>query len=165
MNKPGILIDIPGFGRREITTIVSDYTGTHSRGGKLVEGVRERLMQLGERVDIHVISADSFGTAEQQLKGLPLRLEIIKAPSDHDVWKRQYAERHDVRHVAAFGNGNNDRLMLQTVKERGGLAIAVENGEGCSLDAMLHANLFIVGATNALDLLLDSNRCKATLRF
>jgi hypothetical protein len=55
--------------------------------------------------------------------------------------------------------------MLKTVKERGGLAIAVENGEGCAMDAMLNANLFLVGATNALDLLLDSDCCKATLRY
>ncbi len=82
MYKPGIQIDIPGFGRREITTVVSDYTGTHSRGGKLVEGVHERLMRLGELVDIHIISADSFGTAEQQLKGLPLTLELAAASGD-----------------------------------------------------------------------------------
>jgi hypothetical protein len=40
MNKPGILIEIPGFGAREIRTIVTDYTGTLSCGGRLVAGVR-----------------------------------------------------------------------------------------------------------------------------
>jgi hypothetical protein len=33
MDKPGIAIDIPGFGKRHIRLAVSDYTGTHSCGG------------------------------------------------------------------------------------------------------------------------------------
>jgi soluble P-type ATPase len=68
-------------------------------------------------------------------------------------------------HVASFGNGNNDRLQLKVVKEAGGLATAVENGEGCALEAILSANVFVVGAVNALDLLLEPTRLRATLRF
>ena len=77
----------------------------------------------------------------------------------------RYAEGLDPRRVASFGNGNNDRLHLKAVKEAGGLAIAVENGEGCALDAILNANLFVVGAVNALNLLLEPTRLRATLRF
>jgi hypothetical protein len=46
----------------------------------------------------------------------------------------------------------------------GGLAVAVDNGEGCAVDALLNANLFIVGIANALDLLLEPTRIKAILR-
>jgi len=66
--------------------------------------------------------------------------------------------------IAAFGNGRNDALMLKAVKDAGGLAIAVDNGEGCAVEALQNAHIFIVGITNALDLLLDPTRCKATLR-
>jgi hypothetical protein len=45
------------------------------------------------------------------------------------------------------------------------LALAVDNGEGCAVDALLHSNLVVVGAANVLDLLLDPVRLKATLRF
>jgi hypothetical protein len=38
-------------------------------------------------------------------------------------------------------------------------------GEGCALDAVLNSHVDIVGAANALDLLLDPTRCTATLRF
>jgi soluble P-type ATPase len=69
------------------------------------------------------------------------------------------------RYVASFGNGNNDRLHLKVVKEAGGLAIAVENGEGCALEAILNANVFVAGAVNAFDLLLEPTRLRATLRF
>jgi hypothetical protein len=54
--------------------------------------------------------------------------------------------------------------MLQTVKEVGGLSVAVDNGEGCAVEALQSAQIFIIGITNALDLLLDTTRCKATLR-
>ena len=55
--------------------------------------------------------------------------------------------------------------MLKAVKEAGGVAIAVDNGEGCAIDAILNANLLIHGSANALQLLLEPNRLKATLRF
>ena len=33
--KPGIAVEIPGFGRLALELLVSDYTGTLCRGGKL----------------------------------------------------------------------------------------------------------------------------------
>jgi len=54
--------------------------------------------------------------------------------------------------------------MLKAVKDVGGLAIAVDNGEGCSVQTLLNAEIFVVGIANALDLLLEPIRCKATLR-
>lgn len=90
--------------------------------------------------------------------------ETGDSENKHDVEKQNYVEKFDLKHVAAFGNGNNDRLLLKTVKEGGGLAVAVDNGEGCAIDALLNANLFIVGALNGLNL-LEPRSCKATLRF
>ena len=164
MNKPGITIDIPGFGTVEINAILSDYTGTLTFAGKLVPGIRDRLLRLGELVDIHVVTADSFGTAAQELQGLPLVMRKLEGENE-DVQKQRYALELNPRYVASFGNGNNDRLHLKTVKEAGGLAVAVENGEGCALEAILNANVFVVGAVNAFDLLLEPIRFRATLRF
>jgi soluble P-type ATPase len=164
MNKPSIVIDIPGFGKLQINAILTDYTGTLSFSGKLVTGVRERLVRVAKLVDIHVVTADSFGTAEDELKGLPLVCFKLAGPGE-DAQKARYAEKLNPRCVASFGNGNNDRRHLKLVKEAGGLAIAVENGEGCALEAILNANIFVVGAVNALDLLLEPTRLRATLRF
>ena len=163
MAKPGISIEIPGFGRLEIRTVVSDYTGTLSCRGKLSRGVRERILMLQEWVDIHVVSADSFGTATQELSGL-LAPKIMPKDVPHDYWKQKYVMKLDPAHVAALGNGNNDRLMLKAVKEAGGLAVAVDNGEGCAIDALQNANILIHGAVDALTLLLVRSSCKATLR-
>ena len=54
MKKPGITIDVPGFGKVQIDAILSDYTGTLAFSGKLITGVKDRLLRLAELVDVHV---------------------------------------------------------------------------------------------------------------
>jgi soluble P-type ATPase len=162
--KRSLHIQIPGFGERKIHTIISDFSGTLSRGGKVVPEVREKLIQLAEWVDIHVLSADTFGTATQQLEGVPVILRILEQGREHEQ-KAVYASRHRPENVCALGNGNNDRLLLVRVKEAGGLSIAVDNGEGCAVETLLQGHVMIHGAANALDLLLEPLRFLATLRF
>jgi soluble P-type ATPase len=164
MAKPGISIDVPGFRRLRVERIVSDYTGTLSFDGKLVAGVAERLRELMERVEIDVVTADTFGTARTELAAVPLTPQILEADKRHDILKKNYAKKLGPSRIAAFGNGNNDALLLRAVRDAGGLAIAVDNGEGCSVQAMQNANVFVAGIANALDLLLDPKRCIATLR-
>ena len=159
-----IQIEIPGFGRREISRVISDYTGTHAFAGALRKGTKTRLADLAQLVEVHILTSDTFGTAKQELAGLPLTLHLLDGER-HDEQKRDYVLARDPERVAAFGNGTNDRLLLKAVRDAGGLAIAVENGEGCAIETMLAANLVIHGSENALDLLLDADRCKATLRF
>jgi soluble P-type ATPase len=89
---------------------------------------------------------------------------IYEQDGPHNVLKEKHAKEHDPPHIAAFGNGSNDELLLKAVKEAKGLAVALDNGEGCSSLAMRYADIFIVGIVNALDLLLYPTRCKATLR-
>ena len=166
MVKSGIRIDIPGFGHLHIQAICSDYTGTLSREGELINGVSKRLRQLGERVDIFVVTSDTRKTARKQLADLPVTLHDNIASDAHDVFKRDYLKEPGVglKHIAVFGNGRNDRLWLDAVRDAGGLAIAVDVGEGCAVEAMLSANVFVADIRNALDLLLDSKRIIGTLR-
>ena len=164
MSKPGIKIEIPGHGELDLRYMVTDYTGTLSYRGVLVPDVYDQLRTLGKMLDINVLTADTRGTAKEQLKGLPLQIRILK-DNNHDAQKRDFAKQFDLRHVVAFGNGQNDRLLLKAVKDAGGLAVAVDNGEGCATDALMNTHIFIVGAARALDLLIDTNFIKATLRF
>ena|ERR1700756_4489031 len=95
--------------------------------------------------------------------GMPfLGVQIFGDLEHHDSRKRDRAEKNNPAQIAALGN--DDVLVLKTVKEAGGLAVAVDNGEGCSVEAMQNANIFIVGIVNALDLLIERTWCKATLR-
>jgi soluble P-type ATPase len=164
MTKRGIEIEIPGFGTRRIMTVLTDYTGTLSRGGRLDLSVRALLSQIAEAVDIHVLTADTFGTAETELKSAPVVVHRLNQ-GGQDVQKRDYGIQVGIGHCAVLGNGNNDRLLLKAAKDEGGIAIAVDNGEGCATDALLNSHLFIAGAANALALFLEPRGCKATLRF
>jgi hypothetical protein len=56
MKKPGVLLDIPGLGLREILMLVSDYTGTLSVDGKLTGGVKEALSELSKKLSLHIIT-------------------------------------------------------------------------------------------------------------
>ena len=168
--KPGIRINIPGFGELHIKAICSDYTGTLSCEGKLISGVKKRLRELGRVVDIHIVTSDTRKTARRELEPLTREGSVTLRDQieldDHDRFKRDYAKKLgiDMKHVAIFGNGRNDMKWLEEVKEKGGLAIAVDVGEGCAVEAMMNANVFVTGITNALDLLLDEKRVIGTLR-
>ena len=162
--KPGVAVDIPGFGRLELKVLVSDYTGTLSCGGKISAAVERRMARLAGRLEIHILTADTFGTVEREIGHLPVAVHRLE-PLHQDAQKRTFVEGLGRKGVAAFGNGCNDRLLLRSVREGGGLAVAVDNGEGCAVETLQNANLFISGAANALDLLLETDRLKATLRF
>jgi len=167
MAKGGIHIDIPGFGSLRLKALCSDYTGTLSHSGKLIGGVREKLCQLSQRLDIHVVTSDTRKTARTQLQEVPLTNLVDEIPTaEHDEYKRDYLNKLGLssNEVVVLGNGRNDRLWLKEVRDAGGLAIAVDVGEGCAVEAMANAHVFVVGITSALDLLLDESRLVGTLR-
>ena len=163
MTKAGIHLDLPGGAPIHITTLLTDFTGTLSNGGALSEGVRDALCRLAELLEIHVLTADTFGVARQQLAGVPVEIFFLNS-DDHTAQKQHYGERFGLKHCAVLGNGNNDSLLLEATKQAGGIAIAVDNGEGCSTEALLNSSIFIAGARNALNLLLEPKGCLATLR-
>ncbi len=153
-------VDIPGFGGIELEYLVSDFTGTLSVNGKLIDGVEERFERISEDLKIYVLTADTFGRAREELKGLPCEV-ILLSGSEQDVQKEEFVKKLGPERVVAIGNGNNDRRMLKFAK----LGIAVIEGEGCSLDALLSANVVVRNINDGLDLLLNPKRLIATLRF
>ncbi len=152
--------DIPGFGKVRLKHFVSDYTGTLSVDGRLLPGVRERLKEMAKILSVHILTADTFGMAEAELSGIPCDV-LILAGKDHDVQKRKHVKKLGAEHVAAFGNGKNDRKMLKLAR----IGIAVTADEGCAVDALIAADIHVRSAVDGLDLLLKQKRCTATLRF
>jgi soluble P-type ATPase len=152
--------DIPGFGAVRLMHLVSDFTGTLSVDGKLLPGVKDRLNKTGEFLTIHILTADTFGRAKAELEGVNCRLQILEG-EDHDVQKESYIKKLGPEGVVALGNGNNDRKMLKTAKI--GIALCLE--EGCAVDAVTAADILVCSAVDALELLLNPKRMKATLRF
>jgi soluble P-type ATPase len=153
-------IEIPGFGSVKLQHLVSDYTGTLSHNGNLVPGVEERLKQISEFMDIHVLTSDTFGTAESELKGLPCKLKVLEGEY-HDLQKEEYVDRLGASSVVAFGNGNNDRKMLRVAK----IGVAVTGREGSAVDILMAGEVYITDINMGLELLLNPKRLKATLRY
>lgn len=155
-----LALDIPGFGPVQLSHLVSDFTGTLSVDGHLLPGVAERLHALAKILHIHILTADTFGTAATAMDGLPCEIVLLTG-DNHDVQKETFVRQLGVDGVVAFGNGNNDRRMLKSAK----IGIAVSQGEGCAVAALIAADAHVTSAAIGLDLLLHPTRLKATLRF
>ncbi len=160
MVKKMITIDVPGFGKVEIRHLVSDFTGTLSEDGRLSDGVKERLNALAEKIAVHILTADTFGRAREELEGVNCSIQILSG-KDHDIQKEEYISALGKENVFALGNGNNDRRMLRAAR----VGVAVCLREGCAVDAIRSADILVRSITDGLDLLLQPNRLKATLRF
>jgi len=153
-------IDIPGFGLVRLEHLVSDFTGTLSVDGRLLPAVEAQLNTLSALLKIHVLTADTFGKARTELKGVNCETHILTG-ENHDIQKEKYVRNLGAQSIVAFGNGNNDRKMLKAAQ----IGIAVTEGEGCSVDALMAAKVHVRSAVEGLDLLLNPKRLKATLRF
>lgn len=153
-------IEIPGFGPVVLKHLVSDFTGTLSVDGRLLPEVKEYLNRIAEFLKVHILTADTFGMARTELKDINCIIQIISG-DDHDLQKEEYIRGLGAQHVVALGNGKNDRRMLKVAR----LGIAVSEGEGCAVDALMAADIHVRSALDGLNLLLNPKRCKATLRF
>ena len=154
-----IEIAIPGYRTLQLQYLVMDYNGTLASDGNLVTGVGEAVTRLATDLDIHVVTADTFGKAASELEGLPLTLTILPL-QNQDQAKLDYVGRLGAESVVAIGNGRNDRLMLHAAA----LGIAVILYEGAALQAMSAADIVCTSAESALDLLTETKRLIATLR-
>jgi soluble P-type ATPase len=152
-------LTIPGFGRLEITDAVCDYNGTLAADGRLLEGVDTRIQRLSSELRVHVVTADTFGSAARELQRLPCALVVLDAGNQAEA-KRDFVEGLGATHVVAIGNGRNDRMMLDVAA----LGIAVCGAEGAAAEALQAADLVAGRIVDALDLLLHPKRLLATLR-
>jgi soluble P-type ATPase len=155
-----IEINVPGGTRLRLRHLILDYNGTLACDGALIPGVAERLTVLTEHLNIHIVTADTFGSVRSQVAHLPVQLQVIP-PENQDQAKAAYIENLGSFNSVAIGNGRNDALMLK----QAALGIAVVQTEGAALEALLAAQVLTPGIVDALDLLLHPDRLKATLRL
>ena len=153
-----IKVDIPGLDAVEFEHFVTDFSGTLSEDGKIISGVRERLNELASQMQIHVLTSDTFGRAEKELKGINCSLHVLQGKG-HTIQKEAYVKKLGVDRVVALGNGNNDVLMIKAAR----LGIAVVLKEGCSVETLKAASVLVMSPVDAIDLLLHPKRLIATL--
>lgn len=150
-----LTIEIPGRHRLELDYLLLDQNGTLSRKGELLPGVKERLDALRNRLSIHILSGDSFGTLEQVARELGIDARTVET----GVAKRDFVDRLGGDRCAAIGNGYNDVEMFKGCA----LSIAVIGPEGAS-HAAIAAQILCNSITDALDLLIDTRMLAATLK-
>lgn len=149
-------VQIPGVGDLILRHLLLDQNGTLSYRGKLIDGVAERIVALRERIKIHILTADTFGTLKSVTTELGVSGRLVHSGTE----KREFTEQLGPEHCAAIGNGRNDREMLQVA----GLAITVLGPEGLNTSAAGASDIVCPSITGALDLLLDERLLIATLR-
>lgn len=151
-----VTIDIPGRPSLEIEHLLLDLNGTLTNRGALIDGVAGRLSRIERQLNLHALSADTFGTLDELASELHISAQRISS----GVEKRAFLEALGPQHCAAIGNGTNDVSMLSAAA----LGIAVVGPEGASVAALTAADIVCRSVLEALDLLLDERAMVATLR-
>jgi len=154
-----IEIRIPGFKDLALQHLVLDFNGTLACDGRLLDGVPEILAALARDVEVHVLTADTFGTTAEACRDVPCRVTILP-PDGQAAAKQDFVRKLGSERVACIGNGRNDRLMLWEAA----LGIAVIGPEGAASEAMVAADVVCRDAKEALSLLLHPKRLVASLR-
>ena len=152
-------INIPNYKNLTLKHLVLDYNGTIAKDGILIKSIEPLLYALSRHYEIHVITADTFGTVKAQLETFEISIKVLET-DDHTQEKAAFIKTLNSKHCISMGNGNNDTQMLKT----SALGIAIVGDEGCSTKTMLSSDIVCNSIVDALELLLNPKRLVATLR-
>ncbi len=153
-----LIYKIPGKGNIEIQNIVFDYNGTIAVDGKLIDGIKELINKLAEDVNIYVLTADTYGTAEKECIGINGKVLTFSNENAGDS-KREIVKSLGGNTIC-LGNGFNDIPMFKEAA----LSIAIIEGEGASAKLLTKADIVVRSIIEGLTILLNKNMVKATLR-
>jgi soluble P-type ATPase len=151
-----IHVPIPGTDDLMLEHLILDVNGTLTdRGEPIVSAIRA-LQELRRHLTLHLLSADTFGTAGEL--AATVGAEYCQAATGHD--KREDVVALGAEHCVAVGNGRNDALMLDAAA----LGIAVLGPEGLHRSALSAADVCALSIDEALSWLLEPRVLTATLR-
>lgn len=155
-----IEIVLPDGNRFNLKNAVFDYNGTLAVDGRLTGEVKECLAELAAKIAVHVVTADTFGLAREELAGIPgISLLIIK-PGNEAEQKANFVRERGAENTVCVGNGANDARMFEIAA----LAIAVAGQEGAYVRSLERADIVVTRPADAIKLLLNPKRIVATLR-
>ena len=152
-------LTIPGIGNIQIMHLVLDVNGTLALDGTLLEGMPRAIAAIANRLDVHLITADTHGRQDQidQLLGLTaVRLN----PGNEAAQKAEYIRSLGGRNCAAIGQGANDALMLAEAV----LGIGILSPEGLCTETLKSSRILMPDIFSAFSLLDHPQRIVATLR-
>ncbi len=154
-----IELNIPGRGVIQLEHLVTDVNGTLALDGKLLEGVSSALLRVSDRLNIHLLTADTHG--QQDSIDKQLGMKAIRIPAgDESSTKAAYVRELKPKQVVAIGQGANDAGMLREAE----IGIAVNSQEGLATEAIQAADLVLPDIHSALGMLENPMRLVASLR-
>ena len=154
-----ISIDIPNYKNLRLSNIVLDYNGTIAKDGVLKSEVKLLLPKLCKLYNVHVITADTFGSVKEEVKEFDVRVRVLNS-DNHTQEKADFIQDLNPLLSVAIGNGNNDALMLKKAE----IGIALLGDEGCSFSTLAQSDIVCKNIGDALELFLNTKRLIATLR-
>lgn len=166
-NKPMIELEIPGRGTLQLQHLVMDVNGTLAVDGSLLDGLAKRLLALRDRLELHLVTADTHGRQfeiDRQLSLQAVRIDPTglsgSTRSSESTQKAEYVHALGAETVVAIGQGANDAGML----EKAALGICLLSPEGTAVETLLVADLVVADIFTALDLFDRPLRIVASLR-
>jgi soluble P-type ATPase len=153
-----LTVDIPGRASLDISHLAIDLNGTLATDGCVPPAVIDRLHELASTIHLHILTADTFGTASS-LSGLGAQVTVL-GPGDQTEAKAGIIRAFGIAHTAAIGNGVNDEAMLREAV----VGILVVGPEGGAVRSLLAADLVVRSIEDALDLFRFPKRLVASLR-
>lgn len=150
---------IPGRGELNIQHLVTDVNGTLALDGTLLDGLTKRISALRDRVQIHLLTADTHG--KQTVIDQQLNLTAVRLHAGNEAeQKAAYVRDLGATTVMAVGQGANDAAMLKAAA----LGVCVMSREGVAIETLLAADLLMPDIFAALDLFDHPLRIVASLR-
>ena len=154
-----VTVEIPGSGSLLIKDVLLDFNGTIAIDGKIIDGVKEKINALANQIAFHVITADTFGSVERELRGVDCSLLIIGKEKQAEA-KETLLNRLGAEHTIAVGNGANDALMVKAAV----LGVAVLQEEGLATGTLLASDILIQGIEDLFAYFEKPERLVACLR-
>lgn len=154
-----IELTIPGRGPLRLQHLVADVNGALALDGVLIDGLSKRITCLRDRLEIHMLAADTHGRQSAIDEQLNLRATRVQ-PGDEAAKKADFVQNLGAETVAALGQGANDAKMLKAAA----LGICIMSQEGVSVGTLISADIVVPDIFAALDLLDKPVRIVASLR-
>ncbi len=154
-----IEINIPGRETIRLEYLVTDVNGTLAVDGLLLDGLARKIAGLGDRLQVHLLTADTHGG--QAIIDQQLNLEAVRIQKGHEAeQKAAFVKRLGADRVVAIGQGANDTAMLREAA----IGIGILSIEGIARDTLLAADILVPDIYTAFDLLEKPLRLIASLR-
>jgi soluble P-type ATPase len=84
-----IEISIPGYKNLQLKHLVLDYNGTIACDGELLPGMKAALENLSDKLQVHVLTADTYGKVRDKLKEISCDISTLGSGNE-DAAKLDY---------------------------------------------------------------------------